>query len=91
MKTAELDILRFFRHYQVGPAEMLFFGPNDRKGAAGTFRSAMGSLISQGLVVKERPEQAYSLTSAGYRASLSAPEPRAPGVRSPRSRRAVSK
>lgn len=74
MKVAEWDILRFFRRYQVGPAEMLFFGPKDRKVAAGSFRSAMGSLIEQGLVVKERPEQAYSLTSAGYRASLRAPE-----------------
>ncbi len=74
MRVAEWDILRFFRRYQVGPAEMLFFGPKDRKVAAGSFRSAMGSLIEQGLVVKERPEQAYSLTTAGYRASLLAPE-----------------
>ncbi len=74
MKVAEWDILRFFRRYQVGPAEMLFFGPKDRKVAAGSFRAAMGSLIEQGLVVKERPEQAYSLTTAGYRASLLAPQ-----------------
>lgn len=73
MKTAELDILRFFRRYQVGPAEMLFFSPADCKVAASHFVSAMRSLIAQGLVVKERPELAYSLTSAGYRLSLSAP------------------
>ena len=70
MSTAELDILRFFRHYQVGPAEMLFFSPGDCKVAARHFTNAMRSLISKDLVVKERPDRAYSLTDTGYRLSL---------------------
>ena len=70
MTAAELDILRFFRHYQVGPAEMLFFSPGDCKVAARHFNSAMRSLIDKDLVVKERPDRAYSLTSTGYQVSL---------------------
>ncbi|MCL4204396.1 MAG: hypothetical protein KJ000_18075 [Pirellulaceae bacterium] len=74
MTAEELDILRFFRRFQVGPAEMLFFTPNDCKVAAKHFLAAMRSLIDKDLVVKERPIQAYSLTSAGYRLSLRAPK-----------------
>ena len=72
MTAEEWDILRFFRRFQVGPAEMLFFTTTDCKVAAGHFVSAMRSLIEKDLVVKERPAQAYSLTSAGYQISLSA-------------------
>lgn len=74
MTAEELDILRFFRRFQVGPAEMLFFTPNDCKVAAKHFLSAMRSLMDKDLVVKERPIQAYSLTSAGYRMSLRTPK-----------------
>lgn len=74
MTAEELDILLFFRRFLVGPKEMLFFTPSDCKVAAKQFVGAMHSLIEKDLVVKERPAQAYSLTSAGYRLSLRAPQ-----------------
>lgn len=71
MTAAESTILEFFRQYQIGPAEMLFFNPGDCKLQPGSFASAMRSLIERGMVVKERPALAYSLTRQGYRALLS--------------------
>jgi hypothetical protein len=65
-----MNILALFRRYRVGPAEMLFLNPNDCKLPANRFRSAMRSLLEKGLVVSERPDQAYSLTPAGYQYSL---------------------
>ncbi len=76
MTAEELDILLFFRRFLVGPKEMLFFTPSDCKVAAKQFLAAMHSLIEKDLVVKERPAQAYSLTSAGYRLSLRTPSKR---------------
>lgn len=71
MTADECAILAFFRQYDIGPEEMLFFNPGDCKVAPAPFRNAMESLMSQGLVVKERPKQAYSLTRNGYQLSLS--------------------
>ncbi len=72
MNAVESTILVFFRRYMIGPAEMLFFNPGDCKVTPKHFETAMQSLMRQGLVVKERPTSAYSLTAAGYDASLTA-------------------
>jgi hypothetical protein len=72
MTAEELGILHFFRRFRVGPEEMLFFTPSDCKVTAKQFLAAMHSLIEKDLVMKERPAQAYSLTSAGYRVSVRA-------------------
>jgi hypothetical protein len=71
MSSDECKILAFFRHYDIGPDEMLFFNPGECKVGPTPFRNAMDSLISRGLVIKERPKQAYSLTRRGYHLSLS--------------------
>lgn len=70
MTPSEKDVLGFFRRYQVGPTQMLFFNPGDCKLTPSDLRAAMRCLIEKGLVIKERPEQAYSLTRAGYERSL---------------------
>jgi predicted transcriptional regulator len=72
MTAAELNILRIFRRYRVRPAEMLFVSPTDWKTAGDSFSAAMRCLIEKGLVVKEHPHHAYSLTEAGYELSRSA-------------------
>jgi predicted transcriptional regulator len=71
MSATETAILTFFRRYQIGPHQMLFFNANDCKLGPGSFRTAMQSLVSRGLVIKERPAKAYSLTRDGYDLSLS--------------------
>ncbi len=71
MSATEAVILTFFRRYQIGPHQMLFFNSGDCKLGPSSFRTAMQSLVSRGLVVKERPPQAYSLTRNGYDLSLS--------------------
>jgi hypothetical protein len=74
MTATELNILRLFRRYRVRPAEMLFISGDDCKTAGESFSTAMRGLIEKGLVVKEHPQQAYSLTRAGYELSRSTPE-----------------
>ena len=76
MTAAEWRILSLFRRYQVGPAEMLFVNSRDCRVTAEGFVSAMRRLIENGMVVKEHPHQAYSLTRAGYEASRSPPDRR---------------
>jgi hypothetical protein len=85
MTATELSILRVFRSYRVGPAEMLFLNSGDCRVSASSFLPAMRRLIDKGMIIKERPEHAYSLTKAGYEMSLSAPEHSPPAKR--RSRR----
>ncbi len=75
MTAAEWRILSLFRRYRVGPAEMLFVNSRDCRVTAEGFVSAMRRLIDNGLVVKEHPKQAYSLTRAGYEASRTRPRP----------------
>jgi hypothetical protein len=87
MTASELSILRFFRRFQVGPAEMLFLTSTDCKLGASSFQPAMRSLIEKGMVVEERPEQAYSLTVEGYRMSRTASKKQPSAAR--RSRRKV--
>ena len=81
MTAAEWRILSLFRRYQVGPAEMLFVNSRDCRVTAEGFVSAMRRLIDNGLVVKELPKQAYSLTRAGYEASRARPQPALSKVR----------
>ena len=81
MSATELSILRVFRSYQVGPAEMLFLNSGDCRVSASSFLPAMRRLIDKGMIVKERPEHAYSLTRAGYQLSLSAPSQGPPAKR----------
>ena len=73
MNSAETAILAFFRRFDARPSEMLFINPNQSKEQSPKFRSAMQSLIDKGFVTKERPKQAYSLTLAGYKASVTVP------------------
>ena len=75
MTVAEWRILSLFRRYHVGPAEMLFVNSRDCRVTAEGFVSAMRRLIENGLIVKEHPKQAYSLTQAGYTASRTRPKP----------------
>ena len=74
MTAAEWRILSMFRRYQVGPAEMLFVNSRDCQVTAEGFVSAMRRLIDNGMIVKEHPHHAYSLTRAGYEASRSRPD-----------------
>ena len=70
MTKSESSILAFFRRFDVGPEEMLFFNTAYSKTHDNDFKSAMRSLIRKGMVMKDRPAHAYSLTMTGYRASL---------------------
>jgi hypothetical protein len=72
MTTSEHEIMRYFRRFDVGVGEMLFFDTGPARVDPSKFHNAMGSLIRQGLVVEERPKGAYSLTDRGYRISLTA-------------------
>jgi predicted transcriptional regulator len=69
MSAAEMRILQLFRRYEVGPTEMLFVNFHECRVTAHGFTAAMRRLIDKGLVIKERPQQAYSLTRAGYELS----------------------
>lgn len=70
MTADECAILVLFRQYKIGPEEMLFFNPGTCKLSGTPFRNAMQSLMTRGLVMKERPKEAYSLTRNGYDISL---------------------
>ncbi|MEX0675616.1 MAG: hypothetical protein WD063_00975 [Pirellulales bacterium] len=71
MTKNEKDIMRHFRHYQIGVNEMLCFNTTLAKADSSEFQMAMSSLIRSGMVVKERHRHAYSLTYHGFTASLS--------------------
>lgn len=75
MNADECVILALFRQYKIGPDEMLFFNTGTCKLSGTPFRNAMQSLMSRGMVIKERPKEAYSLTRQGYDMSLNMPEP----------------
>jgi hypothetical protein len=72
MTDSEAEIMRYFRRFDVGVGQMLFFDTGPAHADPARFHHAMGSLIRRGLVVQERRRGAYSLTQRGYRASLSA-------------------
>ncbi len=71
MTNPETEIMRYFRRFDIGVGEMLFFDTGPARTNPDGFLDAMDSLIRRGLVVRERPQCAYSLTHLGYRASLS--------------------
>jgi len=71
MTQAEQDIMRYFRRYRVGVNEMVFFNNSLTCASSTKFQIAMASLIRDGLVIKERRKNAYSLTDTGFAASLS--------------------
>jgi hypothetical protein len=79
MDTVECEILAYFRRYRIQPVEMLFFNSHDCKLPEMPFHAAMELLIRRGMVVKERPAAAYSLTQAGYHLSCAA-DPRKPAA-----------
>lgn len=70
MSVDESIILALFRQYKIGPEEMLFFNAGTCKLSGAPFRNAMQSLMNRGMVIKERPKEAYSLTRQGYTLSL---------------------
>lgn len=72
MSDVEVEIMRYFRRYDVGVGKVLFFATGPAKAYPAQFGHAMASLVRRGMVVKERHRGAYSLTVRGYRASLSA-------------------
>jgi hypothetical protein len=72
MSDSEVEIMRYFRRFDVRVGQMLFFDTGPQRADAARFYQAIESLIQRGLVVEERPHCAYSLTRSGYRASLSA-------------------
>jgi hypothetical protein len=72
MTDSERKIMRYFRQYRIGANEMLFFHSNLANTGSPRFQSAMESLIRNGLVVRERRKNAYSLTEDGFAASQSA-------------------
>jgi hypothetical protein len=69
MNAAEWNILGLFRRYLIRPSEIMFVNAHDCRVAEDHFASAILGLVKKGLLVKERPRQAYSLTHAGYRLS----------------------
>ena len=72
MTTEERNVLNLFRRYLVRPTEMLFVYAQDCRVSIERFVPVMRGLVEKGLVVKERPQSAYSLTPAGYRFSQTA-------------------
>jgi len=72
MTDAERQIMRYFKQYRIGANEMLFFNANVANSGSSKFTTAMESLIRNGLVIRERRRNAYSLTIDGFAASQSA-------------------
>lgn len=69
MTTEELKVLGLFRRYLVRPAEMLLVYAQECRVSTRRLLPVMRGLVAKGLVVKERPPGAYSLTPEGYRCS----------------------
>lgn len=71
MNPAEVKILRQFRSYGLRTNEMLFFNRSLAKPHLPEFTRAIQTLVERGLIVKERRQDAYSLTTLGYQVSIS--------------------
>jgi hypothetical protein len=84
MTLDEEKIMRHFRAYRVAADEMLFFNTTSSSPHSPQFFKAMAALIGRGLVQKESPKNAYSLTPLGSQLMRT---PRGPS-RNPKSRSA---
>jgi hypothetical protein len=71
MTESETHIMRHFKLYGIRVNEMLCFNELANSQPA-RFHAAMASLVQRGFVVAERRRDAFSLTSQGYCASLTA-------------------
>jgi hypothetical protein len=71
MNNAEKAIMRQFRLYRIGVNEMLCFNAAVANANTAQFQSAIASLVRNGLVIKERRRNAFSLTAEGFAASQS--------------------
>ena len=67
MTQHEATIMKHFKSYRVTTDEMLFFNTTAGKAHSREFQAAMISLMRNGMVNKEMPKNAYSLTAQGYR------------------------
>jgi hypothetical protein len=72
MNPSEAKILRQFRSYGLRTNEMLFFNRSLAKPHLPEFVRAIQTLVDRGMIVQERHQDAYSLTTRGYQASISA-------------------
>jgi hypothetical protein len=70
MSDVEIEIMQYFRRFDVGVGQVLFFDTGPAKAHPTQFNHAMESLVRRGMVIKERHRGAYSLTARGYRKSL---------------------
>ena len=72
MNESERAVLRLFRTYQMEPNQILCLHAGLSESDRQQFSKAVRSLIDQEMLVKENFRDAYSLTTRGYVASLSA-------------------
>ena len=72
MNESERAVLRLFRTYRMTPNQILCLHDGLSKSDRRRFSKAVRSLIDQEMLVKENFRDAYSLTTRGYVASLSA-------------------
>jgi hypothetical protein len=72
MNESETAVLCLFRTYRMGPNQILCLHAGFSKSDPQEFSKAVRSLISQEMLVKEHFRDAYSLTTRGHVASLSA-------------------
>ena len=70
MNASESAVLQMFRAYRMEPNQILCLHAGFAKSHPQEFSNAVGSLVEQELLVKERWRDAYSLTPSGYAASL---------------------
>jgi hypothetical protein len=69
----EADILRHFRRYLAHEGQMVFFQAGTARAHPPSFYHAIESLIRNGMLIKERHRDAYSLTKTGYQQSFELP------------------
>jgi hypothetical protein len=72
MNESETAVLRLFRTYRMEPNQIFCLHAGFSKSDRQEFSKAVRSLIDQEMLVKEHFRDAYSLTTRGYVASLSA-------------------
>jgi hypothetical protein len=72
MNDSETAVLRLFRTYRMEPNQILCLHAGFSESERQEFSKAVRSLINQEMLVKEHFRDAYSLTTRGHVASLSA-------------------